>query len=193
MLKGGTLLIDGSDASSAVTVENGGVLGGTGFAGAVTVDAGGTFAPGDPSTITVADLTLESGSTFSEQIGGTAPGTGGAAGYDQTRLHAGAVEINDATLDVTLVDGFTPSVGGKFTIIDELLGQSLEGTFAGLANGAAFQVDDTWFRINYNTNLLNIGDNVTLTDLGPSPCYCPGTLVRTPRGERERRGPSHRR
>jgi autotransporter-associated beta strand protein len=46
----GTLEVDGS-------IESGATLGGTGTAGAVTVESGGAFAPGDPSTFTVASHT----------------------------------------------------------------------------------------------------------------------------------------
>ena len=55
----GTLVIDGTNGNSAITVENGATIGGTGTAGAVTVDSGGTFTPGDPSTFTVASLILQ--------------------------------------------------------------------------------------------------------------------------------------
>ena len=77
-VENGTLLIDGTNGNSAITVENGATIGGNGTAGAVTVDSGGTFTPGDPSTFTVASLTLSSGAAFDEEIGGTSPGTGGA-------------------------------------------------------------------------------------------------------------------
>ena len=120
----GTLVIDGTNGNSAITVDNGGAIGGTGTAGAVTVDSGGTFAPGDPSTMTVASLTLESGSTFDEEIGGASPGTGGASGYDQTVVESGGtISLNGATLDVSLVNGFTPSTGETFTIISNETGK----------------------------------------------------------------------
>ena len=135
-IAGGTLLIDGSTASSAVTVGNGGTLSGTGSAGAVTVESGGTFAPGDPSTFTVAGLTLNSGATLDEEIGGAAPGTGGAGGYDQTVVESGgAISLGGAALDVSLVDGFAPSVGAAFTIINNETGNGISGTFGGSGAG----------------------------------------------------------
>ena len=177
---GGTLLIDGSTASSKVTVDSGGTLGGTGTAGAVTVDSGGTFAPGDPSTLTVAGLTLNSGATFDEEIGGTAPGNGGPGGYDQTVVESGGtISLGGATLDVSLVNSFAPSVGESFTIINNETGKGISGTFDGLAEGATFEADSTWFQISYVGGATN--NDVTVTDVA---CYCAGTLVRTPCGNK---------
>jgi Hint domain-containing protein len=181
-IQNGTVLIDGSNAKSAVTVGNGGTLGGTGTAGAVTVDSGGTFAPGDPSTFTVASLTLNSGAAFDEQIGGPAPGTGGAGGYDQTVVESdGTISLGGATLNVSLVNNFTPSVGDSFTIINNETGSPVSGTFAGLAQDATFNVDGDLFQISYDGGS---GQDVTLTDEGTAPCYCPGTLIRTACGNR---------
>jgi autotransporter-associated beta strand protein len=178
-VESGTLLIDGSTANSAVTVDNGGTLGGTGTAGLVTVESGGTFAPGDPSTFTVAGLTLNSGATFGEEIGGSAPGTGGAGGYDQTVVESGGtISLGGATLDVSLVNGFAPSVGETFTIIDNETGNAVSGTFDGLAQGAVFEADGTWFQIAYDGGANN--QDVTLTDVA---CYCRGTLILTEAGE----------
>jgi hypothetical protein len=173
----GTLRIDGS--AGAVTVDDGGTLGGTGATGAVTVESGGTFAPGDPSTFTVASLTLNSGATFDEEIGGTAPGTGGADGYDQTVVESGgAILLGGATLNVSLVNSFTPSVGESFIIINNETGSPIVGTFDGLAQGATFEADGTWFQISYDGGGNN--QDVTVTDVA---CYCRGTLITTEAGE----------
>jgi autotransporter-associated beta strand protein len=175
----GVLVIDGSTADTAIMVDSGGTLGGGGTAGAVTVASGGTFAPGDPNTFTVGSLTLESGATFGEEIGGTNPGTGGAGGYDQTVVESGgAVSLNGATLNASLVDGFTPSVGETFTIIDNETGNSINGTFNGLAQDGTFSVDGNLFQISYDGGSNN--QDVTLTVV---PCYCRGTLIATERGE----------
>ena len=180
-VESGTLLIDGSTGKSAVTVDSGGTLGGTGTAGAVTVESGGTFAPGDPSTFTVADLTLNSGATFDEEIGGTAPGTGGAGGYDQTVVESGGtISLGGATLDVSLVDSFTPTLGDVYTIINNETGKGISGTFDGLAQGTTFEADGTWFQISYDGGAS--GEDVTLTNTAA--CYCAGTLVRTPCGNK---------
>ena len=163
----GTLKVDGSIAQSAVTVDNGAAFGGNGTAGAVTVESGGTFAPGDPSTITVASLTLNSGSYFAEEIGGTSAGTGGAGGYDQTYVQqsGGAVSLGGASLDLSLVNGFTPSVGQSFTIVDNETGNAVSGTFEGLPQDGVFEIAGTPWRISYSGGSNN--RSVTLTAVGP--------------------------
>jgi autotransporter-associated beta strand protein len=68
-INSGTLSVNGSIASSAVTVNSGGKLGGTGTTGAVTVANGGQIAPGNSiGTITVSSLTLNSGSTTTMEL-----------------------------------------------------------------------------------------------------------------------------
>ena len=76
-VSGGTLLINGdnSGATGAVTVDAGGVLGGSGtIGGAVTVNADGTLSAGNsPGTLTFNDnLTLSAGSTNIMEISDTA-------------------------------------------------------------------------------------------------------------------------
>ena len=74
-ISGGTLLVNNATGSGtgsgAVTVANGGTLGGTGIiSGAVTVNAGGTLAPGNPlGTLTISNnLTLAGGSAIVAQV-----------------------------------------------------------------------------------------------------------------------------
>lgn len=76
-VSGGTLLINGdnSGATGAVTVDAGGVLGGSGIiGGAVTVNADGTLSAGNsPGTLAFNDnLTLSTGSTNIMEISDTA-------------------------------------------------------------------------------------------------------------------------
>ncbi len=62
----------------------------------------------------------------------------------------GAISLGGATLDVSLVDGFTPSVGETFTIINNETGKPVSGTFDGLAEGATLHADDDLFQISYD-------------------------------------------
>ena len=66
----GALVVNGSIANSAVTVNNGGILAGTGTVGATTINSGGTFAPGNsPGTMTVAgNLAFQSGALYLVQV-----------------------------------------------------------------------------------------------------------------------------
>src|SRR6516164_891350 len=62
-IDGGTLIVNGSIANSAVTVNSGATLAGIGTVGPTTIASGGTFAPGNsPGTMTVAgNLAFQSG------------------------------------------------------------------------------------------------------------------------------------
>ena len=58
----GTLLVNGSIANSAVTVQSGATLGGTGTTGPLTINNGGTHSPGNsPGMTTVTGNYVENG------------------------------------------------------------------------------------------------------------------------------------
>src|SRR5262249_14752103 len=102
----GTLQVDGTIVGNT-TVQSGGVLDGTGTIGALTVESGGTLAPGDdPGTITTGNLDLQAGSTLSTEVHGPSPGVNG---FDQVVVN-GSVTLG-GTLSA-LLSGFTP-VGGE--------------------------------------------------------------------------------
>jgi autotransporter-associated beta strand protein len=65
-INGGALAVNGSISSSNVTVNAGGILGGTGTVGSTVINSAGVLAPGNSiGTITVnGNLTLGSGSTY---------------------------------------------------------------------------------------------------------------------------------
>src|SRR5262245_17506352 len=69
----GTLTVNGSIASSAVTVAAGAMLTGTGTVGATTILSGGAFAPGNsPGTMTVqGNLAFQSGALYLVQVNST--------------------------------------------------------------------------------------------------------------------------
>jgi fibronectin-binding autotransporter adhesin len=66
----GTLIVNGSIANSAVTVNSGAILAGIGTVGAATINSGGTFAPGNsPGTMTVrGNLAFQSGAIYLVQV-----------------------------------------------------------------------------------------------------------------------------
>lgn len=139
VVNGGTLLINGTQTGSSVTIGSGGTLGGTGSIDSVT-NTGGTLAPGlSPGTLTVTSLTLNSASTFSVELNGTTAGTE----YDKL-ISTGAVDLGNATLAGTV--GFSPQVGDSFTIIE---GSSVTGIFNGLENGTEFHFDGESMKITY--------------------------------------------
>lgn len=87
----GTLVVDGSIASSALTtVESGGILAGTGFVGATSIKAGGVFAPGHglPATsMTLSSLTMEPGAYYAVVLD---PGASSSATVSGNASLAGA-------------------------------------------------------------------------------------------------------
>jgi autotransporter-associated beta strand protein len=83
----GTLLVNGSIANSAVTVNAGATLAGIGTVGPTTINGGGTFAPGNsPGTITVqGNLAFQSGAIYLVQVNpSTASSTNVTAGGSAT-------------------------------------------------------------------------------------------------------------
>ena len=67
----GTLLVDGDlSAASGVTVRSGAILGGTGTVSDLTINNGGTFAPGTPGTsmAVLGNLAFQSGAIYVAQI-----------------------------------------------------------------------------------------------------------------------------
>lgn len=149
-VSGGTLSVNPADSSlvsSNVVVNSGGTLKGTGSVGPTTVNSGGTLSTGNsPGCLTLSTLTLNSGSTFVQEIdGGTV-----CSGYDRTTV-SGAANLGGATLDVAL--GTNPPVGTEFTIVQAA---SVSGTFSGLSNGAVFLENGIRFRINYTSTTVTL-------------------------------------
>jgi fibronectin-binding autotransporter adhesin len=105
----GTLLVDGSLAGTAVTVNSGATLGGTGTAaGAVTIADGGILAPGNsrgtPGTFTVGSLSLSNASLLDYDLG--TPGVIGLGVNDLTIVR-GNLTL-DGILNTTALAGFGP-------------------------------------------------------------------------------------
>src|SRR5436190_15602783 len=156
----GTLLVNGSTSGSLMSVITGGTLGGTGPVGGITA-TNGTVAPGNgPAILTSAgNVTFNSGTTFKIEIGGVTAGTE----YDRLQV-TGAVNLGAGvtTLNGTLINGFNPSVGQQFTIIQCTGG--VTGTFA---QGSSINIGGTDFTIIYNAN------SVVLSVQAPTPTPTP--------------------
>ena len=107
-VNGGTLSVTGSIASSSGVTVNAGTLNGTGTVSKVTINAGGTLAPGlPPATGTLnitGNLVLTSAATYLVQV------TPGAA----SRAAVSGTASLDGTLNIS-VNGFTP--GKTYTLL----------------------------------------------------------------------------
>jgi uncharacterized repeat protein (TIGR01451 family) len=141
----GTLLVNGTQASSAVSV-NGGTLGGTGTVGAISsTAAGGAVAPGQagPGILRSGNVSWNSGSpTFVVELNGTTAGSG----YDQLNV-TGTVNLSGAALSGTM--GFSPATGTSFTIINNDGSDAIVGTFAGLPEGSKVVLSGQSLTISY--------------------------------------------
>ncbi len=121
----GTLLVNASGslaADSAVTVNDGGTLGGNGtINGTVNVASGGTVAPGtSPGVLDSGSVSFLAGSIFTVEIGGNSAGSG-AGFHDQLNV-TGSVTINGATLNLAAFDAglgpnYVPQPNAFFIII----------------------------------------------------------------------------
>ena len=174
----GTLLVNGSQAASAVSL-NGGTLGGIGSVGAITsTGSGGSVSAGQggPGMLSSGNVNWSSGSpSFVVQMNGTTPGTA----YDQLNV-TGTVNVTGATLSGT--SGFTPPTGSTFTIINNDGTDAITGTFAGLPEGATVVLSGQAFSISYvggsgNDIVLRAAKpNLTLSNtVAPSGTVPPGT------------------
>jgi len=173
----GTLLVNGSQGSSAVSL-NGGTLGGTGTVGAITsTGSGGSVAPGvGVGILASGNVNWSSGSPgFVVQLNGTTAGTG----YDQLNV-TGSVNLGGATLSGTL--GFSPPNGTSFTIMNNDGGDAVIGTFAGLPEGSTVVLSGQSLQISYvggtgNDVVLSVAaPNLTVNNaVAPSASPPPGT------------------
>lgn len=147
-------LVDGTYGD--VDVASQGVLKGFGSVGAVTVESGATIAPGhSPGCLTTKDMTLAG--TYQAELGGSSACTG----YDQLKVN-GTVNLNGAQLETVLYKGYQPATGSQYTIIKNDGNDAVQGTFAGLKQGATFNLDGYLFKINYKGG---DGNDVVLTVL----------------------------
>ena len=159
----GTLLVDGSIASSSlVTVNGGATLGGSGTTGAVTVASGGILAAGaSPGILHTGALELQAGAVLKIEIAGGSAGTG----FDQIDV-TGAVTLTGATLSLSLVAPYLPTAGDSYIIIINDGTDDVTGTFSGLAEGTFFQVGGSSYRITYQGGS---GNDVVLTAFNDAP------------------------
>ena len=156
-LSNGTLQVDGAHLGGGlITVLNGATLGGKGsVAGSVSVAAGGILSPGaSPGILTVGgDLTLASGSTFTVELNGLTAGTG----YDQLLMDGGTLNLDNPTLNLSVLFGYDPQEDDVYTILTGFSSIAGAGQFAGLPDNAIVSADGESFRINYTAT------DVTLT------------------------------
>jgi autotransporter-associated beta strand protein len=158
VVNAGTLRVDGAQSDLNV-VMNSGLLHGTGMVNSVTMN-GGELSPGaSPGSFrALGDLTLSSAATLTLELNNPIP----VSGYDQLSV-AGAISLNGASLKLSL--GYSAVPGASFLIMVNEGTDVIQGTFAGLPEGAIFQVSNQWFRISYSAGTQQ--NDVVLTRVNP--------------------------
>lgn len=133
----GALIVNGAFANTtSTTVASGATLGGTGSLGPVSVQSGGHLSPGSsPAILDTGNLSLTSGSEVVIEIGGTTPGDA-ATNHDQLNV-TGTVDLGGATLTLSTFNGYVPTPGSQFVIVNNDSNDAITGTFNGLAEGAS--------------------------------------------------------
>lgn len=151
----GRLAVNGSLASSIVSVQNGASLGGTGTIGGLLAASSSTIAPGNSiGTLTVAgNATLSAGSIYEVEVN--------AAGQSDRLVVTGTATISGAQLRVLAENGtYQPST--TYGILTATGG--ITGTFASVSTDLAF-LDPT---LSYDGNTVSLTlkrNNVAIGDV----------------------------
>jgi autotransporter-associated beta strand protein len=145
----GTLVVDGDQHRSDVTVNGTANLGGSGIIGDLQVF--GSVRPGtSPGILTCSNVAFISQGDYFVELNGPAPGTG----YDQLNVR-GTNQLSNSALHLSVGPGFAPAEGDRLTIINNDGSDAIQGTFGGLPNGSLINAGGLQFRILYSDIFLN--------------------------------------
>lgn len=166
-INAGQLLVNGQLGNTAVNVNAGGLLGGSGsILGAVTI-AGGTLSPGNsPGQLSVASLVLGAPGTVLMEITGTTAGTQ----YDQISLTSSLTY--DGTLALDLSQTFADNTSfDLFTGFSSLSGNLASITSVGSAyNGLTFtRSGNFWTSTNAGSQSLEFNQSTGTLVIVPEP------------------------
>lgn len=160
LVQSGTVLVTGSISGSLLTtVYSGAKLGGgndsnsLGVVGKVRVEDGGAITPGDAlghaSILKTGDVDFSGpAAKLSIEIGGLTAGGDGVTGHDLLKVN-GTVSLNGATLDASLLNGFSPQ-DGLFFLIDNDGTDPVAGFFA---QGGSIDIGGQTFMISYTGDI----------------------------------------
>ncbi len=139
----GIQTLAGTNSYTGATTVNAGTLGGTGAAGSnFTVKAASSLSPGSSvGTMDTKALTCESGSTLKFEINSS------SANADKIVAH-GAVSLTGTMASFVEIGSGTVAPGTKLMLLD-YTGQTLTGTFNGLAEGASVTIGANTFTLAY--------------------------------------------
>jgi T5SS/PEP-CTERM-associated repeat protein len=143
----GTVAIEANSsltAADGVTVNAGGLLGGGGTIHGNVANSG-TVAPGDPQTTTIdGNYTQTAGGFLMLTLAGAKPGD-----YDRLEVKGDLTLDAGATLQLDFIDGFAPTIGETFNLVDYGSLRSLTTDFT--------TVDITGLATGFNYTLTPVG------------------------------------
>lgn len=153
----------GSGGLSMPVVMRGGILGGNGTVSSNLSGGteGGIIAPGGATGTGTGSLTVFGNflpvpqTTLAIELGGTTAGA-----RDQLTVHGASIDLNSCALSLSLVNGFTPTPGQTFTILDKTSAGTIIRTFGGRAEGSTFPAAGFNWTISYTGGS---GNDVVLT------------------------------
>jgi autotransporter-associated beta strand protein len=123
------------------------------------------------------NLSLQGGGQLSLGIAGTAGGAT-ADGYDQIKV-AGSVALG-GILELTLLNGFTPTIGQSFFVIDNDGTDPISGAFSNAPSDAIITLGGVNFAVSYvgdaGTGQTVGGNDLVLTAVPPVPELTPLSL-----------------
>ncbi|MFZ9860109.1 MAG: choice-of-anchor Q domain-containing protein, partial [Gemmataceae bacterium] len=162
----GVVQINNTTPQTTNFVVSGGTLKGTGTIGNLTATGNGIIAPGNsPGQFITNNVSFSSTNTLQVEIIGSNASPVAGTDYDQIVVGStGAVNLGGATLNLSST--FTGNQGTVFTILDNQdPTAAIQGTFAGLSEGAVVTVNGRAYQISY---VGGTGNDVTLTVYDPA-------------------------
>jgi autotransporter-associated beta strand protein len=171
-INAGSLVYNGTNTSTAVAVNSGGTLTGSGSVGSTTINSGGTMNPGNsPGTQTYASLAWEGGANYNWQLYNAT----GSAGTDyDTFVSTGAFTINATSgnkfnINLWTLSGIAPDANGNALNFNAATTQTWTlGTFVSISGFSAdafalntFATNGTGGFANFFTGTFSIDTNAT--------------------------------
>lgn len=153
----GTTLVEGMvDPTTSFDLLGGILTGGGVIAGPLNAGGTGIIAPGTGTGILTVNgnVALSTGAILTMELNGTTAGSG----YDRVKV-VGSVNLSGVQLLVTR--GYAPTVGDSFIIVDNNATDAVVGTFAGLPEGANFDIGGCTASISYHGGSSN--NDIVLT------------------------------
>jgi autotransporter-associated beta strand protein len=128
----GKLIVNGNISTSVLTtVQTGATLGGSGTVGALTIDSGGFFSPGNSPGIETVNGAYTQNGTLQVEIEGLTAGNG--TGFHDQVIVNGTVTLN-GLLSLTTFSGTYAANDLIFILLNDNA-DAVSGTFTGLAQG----------------------------------------------------------